>query len=97
MNKTQLIEALYKANEKDVQSKAAMGRIVDSILAEVEKTVKSGEGISIPGFGSLSVVKRAARKGINPLTKEKIKIKATKVVKFRPGKSLKEAATKAKL
>ena len=57
-------------------------------LAESNRVVKSGK-VSILGFGTFSVKQRAARTGINPLTKEKIKIKAKKVVSFKPSKSLK--------
>lgn len=59
--------------------------MVDTIAKAV---VKSGK-VSILGFGTFSVKQRAARTGINPLTKEKIKIKAKKVVSFKPSKSLK--------
>lgn len=97
MNKTELIEALYKECGNDVASKAAMGRIVDATIATVTATVKKGEEVSIAGFGSVKVVKRAARKGVNPQTGEKIKIKATNAVKFKAGKALKEAAAKAKI
>lgn len=59
--------------------------MVDTIAKAV---VKSGK-VSILGFGTFGVKQRAARTGINPLTKEKIKIKAKKVVSFKPSKSLK--------
>ena len=53
--------------------------------------IKKREDVTLTGFGKFSVVKRKARKGRNPQTGEEIKIKATKVPKFTPGKALKEA------
>lgn len=97
MNKTELIEALYGKCGNDVASKAAMGRIVDATIETVTAAVSKGEEVSVAGFGSVKVVKRAARKGVNPQTGEKIKIKASKAVKFKAGKALKDAAAKAKI
>jgi len=53
--------------------------------------LSKGEKLTLTGFGTFSVSKRAARMGVNPRTGEKIKIKATTVPKFKAGKSLKEA------
>ena len=88
MNKTELIEHI--AVTADI-SKAASGRALDAIILAVKTTLKKGNPVSIVGFGTFAVTKRAARAGRNPRTNEAIKIKAAKVPKFRPGKGLKDA------
>lgn len=88
MNKTELIEHI--ANNADI-SKAAATRALDATLDAVKRTLKKGGTVSLVGFGTFAVGKRAARIGRNPRTKAPIKIKAAKVPKFRPGKALKEA------
>ena len=89
MNKGQLIEAVQKKLGKDT-TKAAADAALNAVIDCVTKAVKK-EPVQIIGFGTFSVVKRAARKGINPQTGEKIKIKASKSVKFKPGAKLKAA------
>ena len=88
MNKTELIEHI--AITADI-SKAASGRALDAIILAVKTALKKGNSVSIVGFGTFAVTKRAARAGRNPRTNEAIKIKAAKVPKFRPGKGLKDA------
>lgn len=88
MNKTELIEHI--ATSADI-SKAASGRALDAIIEAVKKTLKKGDSVSIVGFGTFAVTKRAARTGRNPRNNQPIKIKAAKVPKFRPGKGLKDA------
>ena len=87
MNKTELVEHIAK--HSDI-SKAAATRALESIIDAVKKTLKKGGTVSLVGFGSFSVGKRAARTGRNPRTGAAIKIKAAKVPKFRPGKTLKD-------
>ena len=87
MNKTELIAHI--ADHADI-SKAAATRALESIVDAVKKTLKQGGTVSLVGFGSFSVGKRAARTGRNPRTGAAIKIKAAKVPKFRPGKGLKD-------
>ena len=87
MNKGQLIEAVQKKLGKDT-TKAAADAAVNAVIDCITKAVKK-EPVQVIGFGTFSVVKRAARKGINPQTGEKIKIKASKSVKFKPGAKLK--------
>ncbi len=85
MNKTELIQAIAeKANLTKVQAKAAL----EATLEAVEGTLKKGDKVALIGFGTFQVVKKDARKGINPATKEAIKIPAKKVVKFKPGADL---------
>ena len=86
MNKAELIEAVAK--KTDLTKKDA-GLAVDATLDAIKKGTKKG-GVSIAGFGSFSVSSRKARMGRNPQTGEEIKIKASKSVRFRPGKDYKE-------
>ena len=88
MNKTELIEHIAK--HADI-SKAAATRALESTIGAVKTTLKKGGSVSLVGFGTFAVGKRAARLGRNPRTGDAIKIKAAKVPKFRPGKALKEA------
>jgi DNA-binding protein HU-beta len=90
MNKTQLIDAV--ASDSGL-SKADSARAVESLLGTVSKTLKKGDEVSITGFGKFSVVKRAARQGVNPRTGERVKIKASKAPKFTAGASLKHAVS----
>ena len=88
MNKTELIEAIAK--EADI-SKAAAGRALDATVGAVQQALKKGQMVTLVGFGTFYVGKRAARNGRNPQTGAMLKIKAAKVPKFRAGKSLKDA------
>jgi DNA-binding protein HU-beta len=89
MNKGQLIEAVQKNLGKDT-TKAAAEAAVNAVIDSITGAVKKGP-VQIIGFGTFSVVKRGARMGINPQTREKIKIKASTSVKFKPGAKLKAA------
>ncbi|MBW6493843.1 MAG: HU family DNA-binding protein [Burkholderiaceae bacterium] len=88
MNKTELIDHI--ADKADI-SKAAAGRALDAFVGAVRTTLRKGGTVTMVGFGTFAVTKRAARTGRNPRTGDKIKIKSAKVPKFRPGKGLKEA------
>jgi DNA-binding protein HU-beta len=88
LNKTELIEHI--ATHADI-SKAAATRALDSVIGAVKTTLKKGGSVSLVGFGTFAVGRRAARTGRNPRTGTAIKIKAAKVPKFRPGKALKDA------
>ena len=88
MNKSDLIEHI--ANQADI-SKAAATRALDAIVGGVKTTLKKSGSVTIVGFGTFAVTKRAARTGRNPRTGAAIKIKAAKVPKFKPGKTLKDA------
>ena len=87
-NKSDLIEAIAKS--ADI-SKAAAGRALDATIESIKKSLKKSELVSLVGFGTFYVGKRAARNGRNPRTGATIKIKAAKVPKFRAGKGLKDA------
>lgn len=88
MNKAELIEAVAKDAKL---SKKDAGAAVDAMIDIVTKTLKKGDKVTLVGFGTWEARKRAARKGVNPRTGEAIKIKATKVVSFKPGAALKQA------
>jgi DNA-binding protein HU-beta len=88
VNKGELIEHIAK--QADL-SKAAASRALEAVIGGVRTTLKKGGTVSLVGFGTFSVTKRAARTGRNPRTGATIKIKAAKVPKFRPGKGLKDA------
>ena len=88
MNKSELID--HMARSADI-SKAAAGRALESIVSGVKTTLKKGGTVTLVGFGTFTVGKRAARTGRNPQTGASIKIKAAKVPKFRAGKALKDA------
>ncbi len=88
MNKGELIEHIAK--QADL-SKAAASRALEAVIGGVRTTLKKGGTVSLVGFGTFSVTKRAARTGRNPRTGATIKIRAAKVPKFRPGKALKDA------
>ena len=88
MNKTELIEHI--AIHADI-SKAAAARALESTIGAVMETLKNGGSVSLVGFGTFAVGKRAARVGRNPRTGASIKITAAMVPKFRPGKALKDA------
>jgi len=88
VNKTELID--YVASNADIP-KAVAARALESTISAVKETLKKGGSVSLVGFGTFAVGKRAARVGRNPRTGASIKIKAAKVPKFRPGKALKDA------
>jgi DNA-binding protein HU-beta len=88
VNKTELIEHIAK--QADI-SKAAAARALEAVIGGVKTTLKKNKTVSLVGFGTFSVGKRAARAGRNPRTGAAIKIKAAKIPKFRPGKALKDS------
>jgi DNA-binding protein HU-beta len=91
VNKSDLVEAIAKS--ADI-SKAAAARALDSTVDAITKALKKGDSVSLVGFGTFKVGKRAARNGRNPRTGATIKIKAAKVPKFSAGKGLKDAVNK---
>jgi len=88
MNKTQLVE---KVAAEAGLSKAAAKKAIDATVGAVKAALVAGEKVQLVGFGTFSVAKRPARKGINPLTKKEIKIAAKKVAKFKAGAELAKA------
>ena len=96
MNKQELIDAILANKEAGIESKAAAGRALDAVLDAIAAGVKKDGNVQLIGFGTFSVKSRAARNGINPLTKEKIKIAASKTVGFKAGAALKGAVAAKK-
>ncbi len=89
MTKADLIDQMAK--DADI-TKVAAGAALESFLASVAKALKKKDGkVTLVGFGTFQKTRRKARKGRNPQTGEPIRIKATNVVKFKPGKKLRDA------
>ncbi|MBQ1994173.1 MAG: HU family DNA-binding protein [Lachnospiraceae bacterium] len=87
MNKTELVAAMAeKAELSKKDSEKALKAFIDVVAEELKK----GEKIQLVGFGTFEVAERAAREGRNPLTGEKMTIKASKAPKFKAGKALKD-------
>ncbi len=91
MNKSELVEGVAKQSGL---SKAAAAKAVDAVTQEIIKELKKGGKVQLIGFGTFDTAKRAAREGFNPQTKEKIKIKSSKAVRFKAGKAFKDAVNK---
>ena len=88
MNKTELIAAVAeKAGLSKKNAEVAVAAVIDSVVASLKK----GDKVSLLGFGTFEVRKRAARTGKNPQTGAAIKIAACKVPAFKAGKALKDA------
>jgi DNA-binding protein HU-beta len=88
MNKAEFVSAVADASD---MSKVDAAKAVEAIIEVVKKALKKGDQISLVGFGTFVVRKRAARMGRNPRTNEQIKIKASKNPSFKAGKALKDA------
>ncbi|OGU16050.1 MAG: DNA-binding protein HU [Geobacteraceae bacterium GWC2_53_11] len=92
MTKAELISSVAEqAGLKKVEAEKAVAAFIASVTA----ALKSGDKLSLVGFGTFSTAKRAARKGQNPQTGKKIDIPAATIPKFKPGKTLKEAVNVA--
>ena len=91
MNKTELVEVV---SSKAEITKAEAGRVVSAMLDAVNEGLKKDGKVVLPGFGTFEVRSRTARVGRNPRTGEKIKIKASKVPSFKPGKGMKDNLAK---
>ncbi len=85
MNKSELVDAIA---DNSRLSKADAKRALDGVTASIEGALKKGDKVSLVGFGSFSISKRAARTGRNPQTGKEIKIAAKNVVKFKAGADL---------
>ena len=88
MNKTELVAAMAEQAEL---SKKDSEKALKAFINVVTEELKKGEKIQLVGFGTFEVTERAAREGRNPLTGEKMQIKASKAPKFKAGKALKDA------
>ncbi len=90
MNKGDLVNEVVKVVGKKKIAEEAVACVLDAVTAALKK----GESVTLVGFGTFKVTKRAARTGRNPQTGKPLKIKAKKVSKFTPGKKLKDAVAK---
>ena len=88
MNRGEFVAAI---SEHSGLTKADDDRALEAMFKTVKKALKSGDSVSLVGFGTFVVRKRAARTGRNPRTGDTIKIKASKVPAFKAGKALKDA------
>lgn len=87
MNKTEFISAV---SEKSGLSKVDAKKAVEAFVETVSSELKEGGKVALLGFGAFSITEKAARKGVNPKTKEPIDIAARKTVKFKAGAELNE-------
>ena len=86
MNKAELVEMI----QGEFESKAKAERAVNAVVDAVKDGIKKDGKVQLVGFGTFTVKKRKARTGRNPQTGEQIKIKASKTIGFKPGKTLKD-------
>ena len=91
MNKAELINAVA---EKAGRSKTETETVVNATIDVIAGALADGDKVQLVGFGAFEVKSRAERTGRNPKTKEEIKIPASKVPVFKPGKALKDAVAK---
>jgi DNA-binding protein HU-beta len=93
LTKTELISVV--ANKAGLP-KAAAEKAINATTEAIEDALKKGDKVTLVGFGTFDVAKRAERTGVNPRTRAAIKIKASKAPRFRPGKAFKEIVNKGK-
>lgn len=91
MTKSELIAAVAT---KIGSSKKDSEKAVSAVIESITEALANGENVQLVGFGTFEVKERAARKGVNPRTKEEITIAASKLPSFKAGKALKEAVSK---
>lgn len=91
MNKSELVATIA---EKVGTSKKSAEANLDAIIEIISEVLRNKEKVQLIGFGSFETRERAARKGRNPRTKEEIRIPASTIPAFKPGKALKDAVNK---
>jgi DNA-binding protein HU-beta len=94
MKKSEMIDHIAATHEL---TKVEASRVLDTVIGIIHTDLKKEGRCSIPNLGTFTVSKRAARTGRNPATGEALKIKASKVTRFKPAPALKEVAAKAKV
>jgi DNA-binding protein HU-beta len=87
MNKAELVDMIQGEFESKAKAEKAVNAVIDAIKDGIKKDAK----VQLVGFGTFTVKKRKARTGRNPQTGEQIKIKASKTIGFKPGKTLKDS------
>lgn len=90
MTKAELVEKIYSSSKGDLASKAQAERVLDATVDAIVDALRADQSVTLTGFGTFKVAHRAARKGRNPRTGTEIDIPACDVVKFTPGKLLKD-------
>jgi DNA-binding protein HU-beta len=93
VNKSELVKAL--AEKAEITQKDA-AKVLDAVVETIQEALANGEKVQIIGFGSFEVRDRKERKVKSPATGQEIKVPATRVPAFKPGKSLKEAVVAKK-
>jgi DNA-binding protein HU-beta len=91
IGKTELVARMAKQTGKTVKE---TGEVVNATLDEIQQALKTGDEVRLVGFGSFVVRTAAAREGVNPQTRAKIKIPAKQRVRFSAGKELSDAVSK---
>ena len=91
MTKSDLVDAIAR---KVKISKSAALLALDALTEAITGALKKGDKVTLVGFGTFDVIKRAARDGVNPQTRQKIKIRASKAPRFKAGKAFKDAVNK---
>lgn len=91
MTKSDLVDAI--AGKVKISKSAAL-LALDALTEAIAGVLKKGDKVTLVGFGTFDVIKRAAREGVNPQTRQKIKIKASKAPRFKAGKAFKDAVNK---
>lgn len=91
MNRKDLVKEVAK---KADLSQVACEKVLASVIDTISEALVNGDKVQLIGFGTFESKKRAARNGINPLTKKAMKIPATNVPVFKAGKALKDAVAK---
>jgi DNA-binding protein HU-beta len=91
LTKTDLIAIVAK---KGGLSKAGAEKAIKAVLDGVTGALAKNDKVTLVGFGTFEVAKRAARTGVNPRTRQPIKIKASKAIRFKAGKALKGSVNK---
>ena len=89
MTKADLVDKIHA--KAGLGTKAATEQFLDAAISVLSETIANGEQVSFTGFGSFKVVERSERKGRNPRTGDTLTIPACKIIKFRPGKILKDS------
>ena len=87
MNKAQLVEQVAKITK---EQKSTVKGVVEAFIDIVGQSLKQNKTVALTGFGTFKVMKRKARIGVNPATRQKMQIPARRVPKFTPGKALKD-------
>jgi DNA-binding protein HU-beta len=87
LNKKELIDSVTASTG---ESRRSVAGVIDATIDQIQKSVKKGDKVTIPGFGTFSRRARSARTARNPRTGESIKVKASKVPAFKPGAGFKQ-------